>query len=92
MGREFQVEETIYSINIYRALTLSQALPVSGYWGHTDGLALQGGHGLGVQVHRQSITGVVTGMRGKQGKELRQICVFQRLLEKMLQSCFLKDK
>lgn len=25
---EFQVEGTIYSINIYRALTLSQALPV----------------------------------------------------------------
>lgn len=44
MGREFQVEETIYSINIYRVLTLSQALPVSGCWGHTDGLALRGGH------------------------------------------------
>lgn len=28
MGREFQVEGTIYSINIYRALTLSQALPL----------------------------------------------------------------
>lgn len=28
MGREFQVEGTIYSINIYRALALSQALAV----------------------------------------------------------------
>lgn len=41
------MEETIYSINIYRVLTLSQALPVSGYWGHTDGLALRGGHRRG---------------------------------------------
>lgn len=60
------MEETIYSINIYRALTLSQALPVSGYWGHTDGLALQGGHRLG-GLSAQTITGAVMGMRGRQG-------------------------
>lgn len=58
MGREFQVERTIYSINIYQALTLSQALPVGA--GDTQmALASEEVMGWG-QVYRQTITSVMT--------------------------------
>lgn len=58
MGREFQVEKTIYSMNIYRALTVSQALPVGA--GDTQ-MALASEEVMGRrQVYRQTITSVVT--------------------------------
>lgn len=88
------MEETIYSINIYRALTLSQALPLSRYGGHTDGLALRGGHrlgGPGAQIVSYQCRDENQGQASRQ-VHLRPVCVFQRLLDKMLQSCLLKVK
>lgn len=52
------MERTIYSINIYRALTVSQALPVGA--GDTQ-MALASEEVMGWrQVYRQTITSVVT--------------------------------
>lgn len=54
------MKRTIYSINIYRALTLSQALPMGA--GDTQ-MALASKEVMdcgGGQVHRQIITTVVT--------------------------------
>lgn len=53
--------------NKYLPSTDSEPGPASGCWGHTDGLGFEGGHGLGGQVRRQTITSVVTRMRGKKG-------------------------
>lgn len=58
-GESFQVKGIIYSINIYRALTQGEDLPVGA--GDTQmALASKAVMDSGGQVHRQIISNVVT--------------------------------